>query len=263
MSRPLILLPLTALTCFSALTACSLDDSDTDELRSVEVRDRWGVYPPTKFPEVNSCEDYWIQRCANLSADQCTLAQARYTCTSAKAGGVVITDTFGELPESLGWEGYSLGDEQRTSVDGGSAPLACETMGMDPERCHALATLADTIAANNNEVFGTYSYGGFARVFVTEDEIMLVGEYPDPEDIVWSAADALDWMMPLAPGEVVLPNPAGIVIEDNVMLLARPNGSLSVSTNEAVFLQSNNWDDCVECDDTIDMPIEEFILIDG
>ncbi|MCA9698314.1 MAG: hypothetical protein KC431_12370 [Myxococcales bacterium] len=257
---PLFLLAALTLSAVTA-TACALDEGDdAQELRAVKITDKWGVLDPTHFPEVNSCEDYWIQRCANLSADQCTLAQSRYSCSQSNSG-VVITDTFGDVAESVAWEGYARGDDSAV-MSGGGAAEACETMSLDPERCQALAALAEVLGEASHEIMDKAPAGGFASVIVIEDNLMVIPDLPSGEDLVWEAADALDWEMPMLTAEFAFANP-GLVIEDNVMLLVRPNGTISVSSSDAVFLQDNHWEDCVECDDTIDMYIEEYILIDG
>ncbi len=234
MNRPLLFVAITLLT--PTLAACSVDEADSadESLRAIVVSDSWGIHGPVSFPDVNSCDDYWNNICANLTADQCTIAHNRYTCTQASQG-VVITDNFGELAESLEWDGYSVGDEGPSTGD--SAAAACEGMtGIELEECLNLAQVAELVASKAPELITKFPSGGFASLTIRDDILTVEPLGPIGDDMVYTAADALDWRVPLIGDELALGKLTGIVIEDIIMTV-RPNGTISVSNNYAALMQ--------------------------
>ena len=258
------LLPALALVLVStSLFACA-DSAETTEaqLRGAELSELWGLAAPANFPKLADCEQFWAKRCSALDADACEVAQSRLSCAQFDGGGVVVTDAWTEIRSAKTWRGYAKGDAGMAEVDG-SATEACASMGGDPAQCEALAAIADAVASQHEAIYAASPFGGVASVEIHGDELALAPAAPSAGTLLGQAANTLGWTMPTFAAEISVAAPADIiVIEDMIMLVAGPNGNLSVSTGEIMFLQDNNWDDCVECDDTIDMYIEEFIEID-
>jgi len=227
------LLALASFTC--ALSACDAAEPE-DDFRSVVVKDSWGLHDPASFPEVNSCVDYWNDRCADLTPSQCTVAKNRYTCTSS-AMGVDITDSFGTHPSAVSWAAIGREDEAGFVVE--DLQIACTSMeGGDLEQCFALAEITETLAAALPELMELSPGGGVGSIVIQDDLMRVEAELPELEgleDLGWDAADALSWTVPLLREGLALENPAG-VFEDNVILMVRPNGTLSVSTSQVVFM---------------------------
>ncbi|MFV8753943.1 hypothetical protein ACNOYE_25640 [Nannocystaceae bacterium ST9] len=232
-----ITLPTTLAILFTPILACNLEaDDGTDEsLRSIVVTDSWGLHEPAHFPDVNSCDDYWNDRCVNLTPLQCTVAQDRYSCESTSQG-VIITDSFAKVAKALDWTKVGVGDEGGNQ---GEDPLAlCETKNdVEQAECLQLAGVAATVAASSPALMAEFPEGGFASLTIRDDILMVEPLIVNKTDLVYSAAGALDWEVPMIAGELAIAEAGGIVIEDDIMLSVRPNGSISVSTSDAAFMQ--------------------------
>jgi hypothetical protein len=228
------LLTLTLLA--SELTACTAEpDPTVASFRALVVAQTWAVDAPIVLID-GSCEEHWVDRCAELSPEQCLVARNRYSCTET-AEGVRVTDSFAELADEVEWQGLSLGDVELSG--GGSAFEACAGLeGVDYEQCSQLAQAAESVAAELPALLSKFPNGGFASLTI-RDDIFVVSPLATEGDLVHSTADKLGWRVPLIAGEFELSpgSASGIVIEDNVMVTVRPNGTLAVSCSWGGLLQ--------------------------
>jgi hypothetical protein len=223
----------TLLCTLPTLIACSIEeteDTTLDGFRSVVIADHWGILEPASLPELDSCSEYWAQRCDELSPAQCTMAQNRYVCT--EAGGVVVTDNFGELTESIEWDGYSADtDGLRT---GDSATKVCD--GMNPETCATLAKVADLLA-EQSELWTEWPTGGIASLTI-RDGVFVVSPLEEPgEDLTFALAEALDWRVPTLAHEFSFGKANGLVLHEPVVITVRPNGTIAISDFQVALMQ--------------------------
>ncbi len=236
MRHLLALITLSAL--LAPLSACDLDEASNAEFRAVTIDDRWAIYTPTHFPEVNTCDDYWNDRCAELSPSQCTVAKNRYRCTE-DAKAVEIRDTFGFYPSTHQWVVYGLALEEGIVVDtlGG----ACKGMkGVDTEECLVLAKHGGAIAEIIPDVFEAFPGGGVGTIVIQDDLMMIEPKPVEEGNLMWEAADALGWTMPTL--EYAIPGKEYTtaldwpwIIEDDIMIRFSPNGDLSLSTGSTLL----------------------------
>ena len=229
--------------CLALLGGCDGDapeGADVD-VRAVTITDGWDIYGPVSLPDVNSCEDYWNDRCAGLSAAQCKVAHNRYTCVESDLG-VEIRDSFWADAAAVVWEGVD--------VDGGSAGGAadphgaCAGLGGDPEACEQLAELAAFVVENLDVLADSAPEGGLGRLRAGEGGVTIDGALDlEGGDLVLGTADALAWGAPLL-GKAALGG--GYVFEDDVILAIRPNGTISLSTGALAILGRASGSCCEE-----------------
>lgn len=254
---------LTLITLFTLTAAACGETESFDEqsgLRAVEITEGWGLYMTEALPEYPTCAQVWLEGCAGMSVEQCVVTKDRFTCVESKAG-VELTDTYAyEAPQPT-WTAISVGDDARSGSEG-SAASACETMsGIEPDQCAALAAIADTLVAQLPTIQDLSPAGGVASIIIEDHLLRVVPGPGSDDDVVWSTADLLDWKLPMLATQFAFDAPAGIiVIEDIIMLVVRPNGTLSVSTSRAALMQDASYGVLDDDDDTIDMPIEEELL---
>lgn len=231
----LLLSTLLATFALTALPGCDEGAEQPDTLRAVTLSDSWGEHDPTHFPEVNSCDDYWNTRCAELSSAQCSYLRSRYTCSSSMQGpGVVITDHFGdELDASAEvWRVHVRGDE---GFSGGFATPkeACGTL--ENFKQAGLCRSMSEIALVAVEQHALAPKGGIAPV-VPLDE--LGNELPSFEgNLGFELLEPLDWTVPVLDFEARVALAESIIIMDDVMLLAGPEGSVTVSSKDIVVIR--------------------------
>lgn len=231
----LLLSTLLATFALTALPGCDEGAEQPDTLRAVTLSDSWGEHDPTHFPEVNSCDDYWNTRCAELSSAQCSYLRSRYTCSSSMQGpGVVITDHFGdELDASAEvWRVHVRGDE---GFSGGFATPkeACGTIKNFKQAglCRSMSEIA-LVAVEQHALAPK---GGIAPV-VPLDE--LGNELPSFEgNLGFDLLEPLDWTVPVLDFEARVALAESIIIVDDVMLLAGPEGSVTVSSKDIVVIR--------------------------
>lgn len=231
----LLLSALLSTFALTALPGCDEGAEQPDALRSVTLSDSWGEHDPTHFPEVNSCDDYWNTRCAELSSAQCSYLRSRYTCSSSMQGpGVVITDHFGdELDASAEvWRVHVRGGEGFS--DGFATPKeACATLA-SAKRAGLCRSMSE-IALTNVEQHALAPKGGIAPV-VPLDE--LGNELPSFEgNLGFELLEPLDWTVPVLDFEARAELAKYFVAEDEIMLLAGPEGSVTVSSKDLVLIR--------------------------
>lgn len=223
-----------------SLTACAVDHSDLfddHDLRAVEIADAWDLHEPYLVPEFASCEDYWANRCAELTPEQCSIAQDRDACMPMDKE-VVVYDVFAESFDTYEWTAISIGD-QATSIGKDSAAAACETMaGLESEECLSLAAVAEQLASAGPELLEVFPEGGFAGLTIRDDILHIAPLEDAKTNLLFSAAGALGWAVPRIAGEHAIGHGNGVVEDDVIFMLSvRPNGSISVSSERAVFQQ--------------------------
>lgn len=224
---------LTAICSLLLTTACTLPD-DAAELgedasfRSVTVSDGWGIHEDADFPEVNSCVDYWNDRCANLTPSQCSVAKNRYTCTQ-NSQGVSVSDNYGALAEATAWHGYSLGDPDSSTTTGNPGELCGELGGLEYETCLGLAEAAVLADKRSDELLAAFPAGGFGSLRVHEGAFVVESFAGGEQDLIYDAASALGWRAPVIEGELSLGEAGGAVLPPDTMISVRPNGTVAIS----------------------------------
>ena len=266
MFKPRFTLPalLTALTFGLGLAACDADSTFDARLtaRALEIGDQWDSQGPTINGDFASCDAFWAERCAGLSAAACAVAQNRLIC-SPDPEGVAIADAYWTEVSTPVWRGVDVDGNRSPASDIGAPQGACEGLSAaDPDACLRIADIAGHLYENLATYTKGSPAGGLGRLINGKGGAKIVGSIdPKSGDLVLGAADQLGWSAPLLAGAAL---DGGLVIEDNLIFSVRPNGTISLSSGDVVLMiDDNHWDDCVECDGTIDMPIEEYILIDG
>jgi hypothetical protein len=232
LTRQLFALTLSTFTVI-ALPACDAEtDTNTDELRSVTLTDRWGEHDPTSFPEINSCEDYWNTRCSELSQAQCQYLRARYSCSSSNEGGVVVTDHFGEAPIEGGvWRVHVRG-QAGFSQPADSPEAACSLIS--PKLSMLCGRLAE-VAAAGPQLLASAPEGGLAPVLPADE---LSDELPMFDgDLGLELLEPLDWTVPALGHEARVVLAEHFVAEDEIMLLAGPDGTVAVSSKDIVLIR--------------------------
>lgn len=220
---------LVATLSLTALVGC---DAPGDDIRprAVVISDGWGTHEPVGFPEVNSCEDYWNERCAELSPASCGYLKARYTCSSADKG-VVITDHFGDAPvaaEVGGWRvaagkgGFS--SEVADTPAGACAMLADDQIDACLELAAAVEVAPELRKLAPNGGIGSIGGGKPAPLLVKGDAMV-------------AALQPLDWEIPALTQEFRAAVAGTIVIEDIIMLMAAPDGTLAASGKDIVLIR--------------------------
>ncbi len=225
------------------LGACdTTDDMGVDDiaLRSVTITDGWDIYGPTQLPDVNSCDDYWNDRCAGLTPAQCQIAKNRYKCSDSEHG-VMIEDGYWTDASAIRWRAVDM--EGSVGTDGAEDPFtACEGLA-DYETCAQLAALAEQLNESLPELTQGSPNGGIGSVFAVKGGVAISPEFAleGSDDLTLGLADALSWSAPALEQQSL---EGGYVFEDNVILMVRPNGTLSVSTPKVALVQ--------------DLPLEVF-----
>jgi hypothetical protein len=231
----LLLSTLLSTFALSALPGCDAGEHEPDTLRSVTLSDSWGEHDPTHFPEVNSCDDYWNTRCAELSSAQCSYLRSRYTCSSAMQGpGVVITDHFGdELDASAEvWRVHVRGDAGFS--DGFATPKqACASIA-NASRAGLCRSMSE-IALVAVEQHALAPKGGIAPLVPLD---AIGDELPSFEgNLGFELLEPLDWTVPVLDIEARAALAEYFVAEDEIMLLAGPEGSVTVSSKDIVMVR--------------------------
>ncbi|KIG16936.1 hypothetical protein DB30_03920 [Enhygromyxa salina] len=238
MFKPISLLTVTLLS-ISTLAGCGLDeldDSSPASFRSVVVSDSWDIHEDVAFPEVNSCYDYWNDRCAELTSSQCTVAKNRYSCTESDEG-LVISDTYGALVNAVHWAAYSVGDEAPVTTKGSPSILCEQLHGVEYASCLGVALTAELAAQQAPELIEAFPNGGFATVAV-QGELLVIEPLAEADhDIVYTTAAALDWRAPIIEGEFTLGEAPEVTLEPNTVITIRPNGTIGVSSERMTLLQ--------------------------
>ncbi|PRQ04987.1 hypothetical protein [Enhygromyxa salina] len=229
-----------SLLCISTLAGCGLDELDdtttSQGFRSVVVSDSWDIHEDVAFPEVNSCFDYWNDRCVDLTPSQCTVAKNRYTCTESDEG-LKISDTYGARVEALEWVGYSVGDEQPVTTTKSPSELCEQLHGVKMQRCLGLGFAASLAAERAPDLIEAFPNGGFATLAVREDKLVLEPLVDAEDDTVYATAEALGWRAPLIDGEFTLGEAPEVTLVPNTVITIRPNGTVGVSTDRVTLLQ--------------------------
>ena len=121
----------------------------------------------------------------------------------------------------------------------------------------AAIALATPAHAQIYDLMGAHSWLPWPDVWASDHPLLPVVVGVLAGD--WSKQP--DWKLPMLATQFAFDAPAGIiVIEDIIMLVVRPNGTLSVSTSRAALMQDASYGVLDDDDDTIDMPIEEELL---
>lgn len=231
--RPLAVLAL----ALAALSACDVpvDAAADADLRAIVVTDKWGIHDPAHAPDVNSCDDYWNDRCAGLGADQCQLLRARYSCSSADIG-VVVTDRFGDLEQTdaAHWRVFAPG------LPGFSAPASTPqaACGLLPRKLRPACKPLAAVAAVTPQLRDLAPNGGLAPVLSLE-ELEQYHEPPYPifqDDLLFTSLPE-DWHAPALPHSALELLAGSIVIEDDIMLLAAPDGTTVVSSKDIILIR--------------------------
>ena len=236
---------LLATLSITALVGC---DAPSDEIspRAVVISDGWGTHEPVSFPEVNSCEDYWNDRCAELSPASCGYLKARYSCSSADQG-VVITDHFGDAPAAAELGGWRVATgKSGFSTEVADTPAgACSTLADDQiDACLELAAAVEVAP----ELRKLAPNGGVGSIAAGKLEPLLI-----KGDAMVAALAPLDWEIPALTKEFRLAVAGSIVIEDVIMLMAAPDGTLAASGKDIVLIrdvrvQMDKVEVCVDVD---------------
>lgn len=236
MSAPLLSkLFLSALT-LAALPACDAPPvaDESTELRAVTITDRWGRQDPWHAPDVNSCNDYWNDRCANESPQGCGMLQSRYSCSEGYRGGVIIIDNFATPIMGLdgGWRVHGPGEDGFSKL--ADSPLAaCALLNASKHKsaCKSLAAAA----ALAPELLALAPEGGLAPV-------LPVGEVDEglplfADDILLATLDPLDWKVPALAFEARAALGESIVIVDDIMYMVAPDGTVAVSNKDILLIR--------------------------
>lgn len=214
------------------LAACDAPAAEVDAVtaRAVTITDKWGTHDPVHFPEVNSCEDYWNERCVDLSPQACGILRARYTCSQSDVG-VTITDHFTDkdtVAAAKTWRVFTPG--MPAFSDAGATPAdACAQLGDDlVDACLELAGVAELAP----ELRDLAPSGGLAPVVpaasIKKAPLLFKG------DLMLSA---IDWSVPVLPTDARVALGESAIVDDNVMVLAGPEGTVLVSTRDIVLIR--------------------------
>ena len=232
------------LTLASISTLACIDDASEVELdtsvRAIDIGEAWSLSKPILL-EHETCGEYWESRCAELSPSACMLAQTREQCEPAK-GGVLVRDAFTAEVAGAGWTAISLGDEAATASK--SPVEACESLeGVEYDHCVALAELAQGLGESVPQVLEVAPQGGFFRVDVFEDNVILRAAKDGGEgNLLGEAAGELGWSGPTIGKSVSLGHIGDyIIIEDEIMLMVAPNGLIAgMGTEVLVFMSGGS-----------------------
>ncbi len=255
---------LTALLALSAglsLGACDTVDDAGDRdiaLRSVTISDSWDIHGPTQLPDVNSCDDYWNDRCAGLSPAQCQIAKNRYKCSETDQG-LIIEDGYWIDAAMTQWQ--AVDGEGELGSEGAEDPAtACE--GLESyETCAQLAALAEQLHAMVPELTQGAPNGGIGRIVAGKGGATISADFAleGSDDLTLGLADELGWSAPALEWSEPLPL-QGYVFEDNVILMIRPNGTLSLSTPDIAIVQDLPLEVFGDCGTSgLDLTTEELI----
>lgn len=242
-TNTLVLTALLTLTAGAALGACDTEDAPDTALRSVTVTDSWDIHGPTQLPDVNSCDDYWNDRCANLTPAQCQIAQNRYKCANTDQG-VVVEDGYWIDATATTWR--AVDKEGAVGTDGAEDPFnACEGLE-DHEACAQLAALAEQLVAALPELMQSSPNGGVGRLVTGKQGAAISSEFPleGSDDLLLGLADVLGWSVPAL---TEAPLAGDYVFEDDVILAIRPNGTLSLSTAAIAIVQDQALESAGDC----------------
>lgn len=228
---------LTAFTAVSltltALAGCDAADAEVVSSRTVTISDAWGAHDPVQFPEVSDCQQYWDERCAELSAQSCGILKARYTCGRGDEG-VVITDHFADaetVPAEKTWRVFAPG--MSVFSDAAVAPAdACVQLADGlVDGCLELAAVAEGAAG----VEALAPEGGVAPVVpaanIKKTPLLLKG------DLMLATIDPLDWSVPALPLGARVELGEAVIVEDNVMYLGGPEGTVIVSSKDIILIR--------------------------
>lgn len=211
------------------LLACD-DPVEADaEFRAIVVSDNWGLQDPWHAPDVNSCEDYWNDRCAGVSAAECDLLHQRYTCSSADSG-VIITDHYADaahVPAEKTWRTFTPG--QAGFSDATATPAeACALVPKERRKaCDRLATIAKAAPGLlANSPGGGLGVSGPVDAF----EAVLAS------DLLGRTLEQTTWKVPAldAEGEAWI---AEHVADDGVVIFVVPDGTIGVSSKDIIVLR--------------------------
>lgn len=235
--RSTTLSTLLATFALTALPGCDEgSDGETDSLRAVTLSDGWGEHEPVHFPEVNSCYDYWNTRCAELSSLQCSYLRARYTCSSAMQGqpGVIISDHFidtvSEVPGV--WRVHVRGGKD-FSAGSDTPEQACATLASPKTAARCKAMIG--AAKSGPELLALAPAGGIAPILPLDE---LGDELPFfAGDLGLELLEPLDWTLPALDFEARVALAEYFVTEDEIMLLAGPEGTVVVSSKDIVLIR--------------------------
>jgi hypothetical protein len=215
----------------AALPACD-EAADDEAFRDVTLTDTWDVQDPTHFPEINSCDDYWNTRCAELSDAQCSYLRARYTCSSSMSG-VTVTDHFGDAldAEAASWRVYVRGAADFSKSV--ATPAAACSLIASPKlaaRCNEMTELATAATT----LIDLAPNGGIAPILPADE---IGDELPFfADDLGLELLEGLDWNVPALSIEA-REHVAGFVAEDEIMLLTGPEGTVVVSSKNIVLIR--------------------------
>lgn len=224
------LLSFVTLTLAAAACDAPVESSSTD-LRRVKLTDRWGLHEPVHFPEVNSCYDYWNDRCSEVTRDQCLLLQKRWRCEESSVG-VVLTDGFGVV-EAEAARHWVVATDDETTKPAPSPKEACLRLEDAAARANCLALVP--VLAEEAKLRELAPLGGLAPVLPVEaidgEELPLF-----EDDRLIKALDPLDWEVPALSVAAREHLGGSVVFEDNVMLLLAPSGVSVASTAELMLV---------------------------
>lgn len=221
---------------FTALAGCDADDAAAVTAitsRAVTITDAWGTHDPAHFPEVSDCQAYWDERCAELSPQSCGILKARYTCQQADQG-VVITDHFADaetVPAEKTWRVFTPGMSAFSDLAAAPADACAQLDDGLVDACLELAAVAEIAPG----VEALAPEGGVAPVVpvaqIKKTSLLLKG------DLMLAAIGPLDWSVPALPFGARVALGEAAIVEDNVMYLAGPEGTVIVSSKDIVLIR--------------------------
>lgn len=239
---------LTVITALAgiAIGACDHEPSaEETALRSLTISDQWDLFEPTELPDIDTCEKYWSERCEELTPAQCQLAKNRYKCSEAEHG-VIIEDGYWLDATDVTW--LAVDKTGAIGIEGMEDPFtACEGLE-DYDRCKQLATVAAQLSAHVPVLMQSSPNGGIGRITLDEKGAAISTDFDlkVSEDMMLVCMSAFDWSVPTL-AEAHLGDEFHI-IEDEIMLMVRPNGTISVSTDSLTLVQDQAVEEIGACD---------------
>lgn len=217
----------------------------------------WHVEGERRFANAE-CEGLMTELCAELSAGECAVAQARTICEPLVSGagehqGAKLVDGYGarvdwtgvEVIDVLGylydvrWTGFSEGDKGTSTLPAGASPAElCETMGgLKQGGCLTMATAAELARDRADEILEVFPGGGVGTL-TEQDGVLVISGFTGElgGDLFTATADALDWRLPKLDGVFVLGEGTGSGTPNGGCTIGvAPNGTVTVASATAVI----------------------------
>ncbi len=215
--------------------ACATEDSAIgSDFRAMENPEQWDILGPTTVNSSETCDEYWSKTCEGLSATECILVQDRLTCSPSEEG-LLIEDSFWFDPTSPTWGAVDA--HGKFSQNQANDPYtACEGLE-DYEGCLRLAEVADVVSGLAPEIMQHSPDGGAGSLVQTEHGFKISPEVdPKANDLLLGVGHAFDWGVPSLSAFDY--NGTCCVIEDDIIIWFRPNGTISLSTGATVISQN-------------------------